>query len=319
MIIETENLSKSFIKKNLDWRNLTLQKTEKVAVNGISIGINEGEFVGFLGPNGAGKTTFLKMLSGIMHPTSGKAQVLGFTPWQRKNEYLNQIAIVMGQKNQLWWDLPAIDSYQLLKAVYGIEDKTFKKNLSMMTDTLGMSNLLQKRLREMSLGERMKCEITACFLHNPKVVFLDEPTIGLDVISAHSIREFLKKINKERGCTLILTSHYMTDVEELCERVIVINKGDKVYDGTLNQMKLEYAPEKIIEIVFDNITEKQKFAKLKIKNKRLLDNRGVIRINKKELGETVKEIFENFDAERITITDPETEEIIAKIFNDARA
>ncbi len=317
MIIETHNLTKTFTKSNFNWRTFKSEKTDKVAVDNVSIEIKHGEFVGFLGPNGAGKTTFLKMLSGIIYPTGGSANALGYTPWERKNDYLRQIAIVMGQKNQLWWDLPAFDSYELLRAVYDIDKKLYKKNLELISETLNMGDLLGKRLREMSLGERMKCELAACFLHDPKVVFLDEPTIGLDVISAHAIRDFLKKINREKGCTLILTSHYMLDVEELCERVIVIDHGKKIYDGTLDQMRTRYAPEKVVSIFLENLDDKAKFAHLNMTNKHLVESRGIIRVQKTELAEVVKCVYEQFEAEKISINNPDTEEIISKIFSGA--
>lgn len=290
-----------------------MEKVETVAVDNLSIDINEGEFVGFLGPNGAGKTTFLKVLSGIIHPTTGEAKVLGFTPWERKYEFLRQISIVMGQKNQLWWDLPAIDSYQLLKAVYGIDEKVFKKNLEFMTGALDMQHLLSKRLRNMSLGERMKCELVACFLHDPKVIFLDEPTIGLDVVSAQSIRNFLKAINAEKKCTIILTSHYMADVEALCERVIIINHGMKIYDGHLASLMARYSQEKRVEIFLPTLADRQNFAHLDFE-KKIEDKKGIISVRKEELGKIVNQVFSIFPAENITIADPETEEVISKIF-----
>ena len=313
-IIEAKGITKTFTKSKFDWRKFKFIKEDHVAVNNLDLEIEEGEFIGFLGPNGAGKTTFLKILSGIVHPSSGEAKVLDFIPWTRDYKYLHQIAIVMGQKNQLWWDIPAVDSYQLLQAVYDIPAEIYKKNLDEMVLALDMKELLNKRLRDMSLGERMKCELVACFLHNPKVIFLDEPTIGLDVVSSQTIRAFLKKINQEKKCTLILTSHYMGDIEELCKRVVIINKGQKVYDGELGQLKEKYAPEKIIEIFLNTVDEKKKFAHLDTNGKKLEGGKGIIRVKKSDLGAVVKEIFNLFEAENVTIKDPETEEVIAKIF-----
>jgi len=315
-IIEAKGITKAFTKSKFDWRHLKIQKEEHIAVKSLDMEIEEGEFIGFLGPNGAGKTTFLKVLSGIVHPTSGTAKVLGFTPWDRDYKYLNQIAIVMGQKNQLWWDIPAIDSYQMLQAVYDIPNDLYKKNLDEMVCALDMKELLNKRLRDMSLGERMKCELVACFLHNPKVIFLDEPTIGLDVVSSQTIRAFLKKINQEKKCTLILTSHYMGDIEELCKRVVIINKGQKVYDGQLELLKEKYAPEKIIQIYLETVEEKKKFAHLDTSRKKLDGHKGIIRVKKSELGAVVKEIYSIFEAENISISDPDTEEIVGKIFKE---
>jgi ABC-2 type transport system ATP-binding protein len=313
-IISAKNVCKGFSKSSFDWKSFHFDKSETLAVDHLSLEIEEGEFVGFLGPNGAGKTTFLKMLSGIIYPTSGEAQVLGFIPWERKFDFLHQIAIVMGQKNQLWWDLPAIDSYKMLKEVYEIDNKRFQENLDYMVDSLNMRGLLTKRLRNMSLGERMKCELVACFLHDPKVIFLDEPTIGLDVVSGQAIRTFLKNINKEKKCTIILTSHYMADVDELCKRVVIINKGKKIYDGDLEKLKTKYAPEKKIQIFLSCLEEREKFAHLPIKQKKIWDGNGIITIPKNKLGDVVTQVFDLFPAENITISDPDTEEVISKIF-----
>lgn len=312
-IIETKNITKTFVKKHFSWRGFRLEKEETKAVDHINLEIEEGEFVGFLGPNGAGKTTLLKMLSGIIYPTSGEARVLGFNPLEKKYAFLKQIGLVMGQKNQLWWDLSARDSYDLLKEIYDLDEKTFRKNLSQMVEVLGMQKILNKTIRNMSLGERMKCEIVAALIHQPKILFLDEPTIGLDVVSAQAIREFLKKINQENRCTIILTSHYMMDVEALCKRIIIINHGKKIYDGNLAQLKAKYAPEKRIEIFLPTVADKEKFARIKAP-KQLSEGRGIIRISKNKLGPIVKEAFDQFPAENILVSDPETEEVISKIF-----
>lgn len=313
-IIEAKNISKIYTKNDYNWRDIFhVKKIKTAAVKNLSITIEEGEFVGFLGPNGAGKTTFLKILSGIIHPTEGEAKVLGFTPWERDYKYLGQMAIIMGQKNQLWWDLPAIDSFNLLKEVYAIPEKMYKENLNRMVEILDMKMLLAKQLRNMSLGERMKCELAASFLHSPKIIFLDEPTIGLDVVASHAIRKFLKKINEETKCTMILTSHYMGDIEALCKRVVLINKGEKIYDGSLAELKEKYAPEKKIEIYLESLAEKEKFAHL-TGVKKIEDNKGIIKVKKEILSDTIKEIFANFPAENISITDIDTEEVIGKIF-----
>lgn len=313
LIIETKNITKTFVKKHFSWRGFKSEKEETKAVDHINLKIEEGEFIGFLGPNGAGKTTLLKMLSGIIYPTSGEARVLGFNPLEKKYAFLKQIGLVMGQKNQLWWDLSAKDSYDLLKEIYDLDEKTFRKNLSQMVEVLGMQKILNKTIRNMSLGERMKCEIVAALIHQPKVLFLDEPTIGLDVVSAQAIREFLKKINQENQCTIILTSHYMMDVEALCKRIIIINHGKKIYDGNLAQLKAKYAPEKRIEIFLPTVADKEKFARIKAP-KKLSEGRGIIRISKNKLGPIVKEVFDQFPAENILVSDPETEEVIGKIF-----
>lgn len=225
---------------------------ETAAAREISFTIDEGEFVGFLGPNGAGKTTTLKMLSGLIYPTSGRARVAGFDPTKRENAYRRLFALVLGQKNQLWWDLPAIESFQLLRAIYGIPADQFKTTLDELVTLLDISRKLNVMVRELSLGERMKMELIAALLHRPRVLFLDEPTIGLDVVSQKAVRQFLRDYNRRHRVTILLTSHYMADIKELCERVIVIHKGRKIYDGALDRLETSGgARRKIITFVPD--------------------------------------------------------------------
>lgn len=220
----------------------------KVAVDSVSFSIARGEFVGFLGPNGAGKTTTLKMLAGVLHPTSGTAQVLGFTPWERRPEFQRRFSLVLGQKNQLWWDLPAYDSFELNRDIYEIEPRAFKAKIEEMTELLDLKDLLRVPVRKLSLGERMKCEIVASLLHEPEVLFLDEPTIGLDVVSQVRIREFLRDYNARTGITVILTSHYMADIQALCERVVVIDGGRVMFDGALAKLSSMGADRRSIKI-----------------------------------------------------------------------
>ncbi len=215
--------------------NRTFEET--AAAKDISFTIAEGEFVGFLGPNGAGKTTTLKMLSGLIYPTSGTARVAGYDPTKRENAYRRLFALVLGQKNQLWWDLPAIESFTLLRAIYGIPADQFKTTLDELVDLLEVRPKLNVMVRELSLGERMKMELISALLHRPRVLFLDEPTIGLDVISQRNVRQFLREYNRKHRVTILLTSHYMADIKELCERVIVIHKGAKIYDGALDRLE----------------------------------------------------------------------------------
>jgi ABC-2 type transport system ATP-binding protein len=210
---------------------------ETAAAKDISFDIAEGEFVGFLGPNGAGKTTTLKMLAGLIYPTSGTARVAGFEPKKRENAYRRLFALVLGQKNQLWWDLPAIESFLLLRHIYGIPEAQYKETLNELVSLLGVDTKLNVMVRELSLGERMKMELIAALLHRPRVLFLDEPTIGLDVISQKAVRLFLREYNRKYRVTILLTSHYMADIQELCDRVIVINKGKKIYDGSLDRLE----------------------------------------------------------------------------------
>ena len=214
----------------------------KIAVEDLNFEIQKGEFVGFLGPNGAGKTTTLKMLSGVLHPSSGEARVLGYLPWKREAEFQRRFSLVLGQKNQLWWDLPAYDSFELNQEIYNIPRADFDAKVAELGELLDITKLLKQPVRKLSLGERMKCELAASLLHSPEVLFLDEPTIGLDLISQSRIREFLREYNERTGLTVILTSHYMADIEALCRRVMVINGGKAVFDGPLGELTERFAP-----------------------------------------------------------------------------
>ncbi len=224
--------------------------SETRAVDGVSFSIAEGEFVGFLGPNGAGKTTTLKMLAGLLHPTDGEASVLGFTPWERKDGMKRQISLLMGQKNALWWDLPARESLELNRAIYEIPRADFDRSVGELTEMLEVRPQLDVMVRELSLGQRMKMELIAALLHRPRVLFLDEPTIGLDVVSQKTVREFLKEHNARGKTTILLTSHYMQDIEELCERVVLIDHGKLMFDGPLAQIVEDFAANKIVEAKF---------------------------------------------------------------------
>lgn len=256
-VIEVKDLKKSYFtpKKDAGVKGslralFSNAKTEVQAVKSISLTLEAGEIVGFLGPNGAGKTTTLKMLSGILMPTSGEIKVLGFKPFERKPDFLRQIALVMGNKGQLWWDLPAYDGLVVLKEIFDVPQAEFKRRLERMVEELQISDKLNVQMRKLSLGERMKCELIASLLHNPRVIFLDEPTLGLDVISQKRIREFLVDLNKTEGSTLLLTSHYMQDVEETCSRVIIIDQGDVQFDGSLATLSNNYSNERSIRAVF---------------------------------------------------------------------
>ena len=237
------------------------QKISTQAVKPTTFTIKEGEFVGLLGMNGAGKTTLIKMLTGILTPSGGSARVLGFSPWKRQNAYKKQMALVMGQKNQLWWDLPPIDSYELFRVMYEIPRKRYEKNLKELSQLLEMEELIKVPTRKMSLGQRMKAELIGALLHDPKVLFLDEPTIGLDLISQRNIRDFLKKYNKEKGATVILTSHYMEDIKELCERVIIIDKGSLIFDNSYEKLTEKYVTEKKVTMSFSKKVNKEKLQK----------------------------------------------------------
>jgi ABC-2 type transport system ATP-binding protein len=224
---------------------------QNVAVRDIHFRVEPGEFVGFLGPNGAGKTTTLKMLSGLLYPTAGSARVLGYVPWERQDGYRRQFALLLGQKNQLWWDLPARESLELNAKIYGIPDEVLEQTVAEMTELLGVRDKLGVAVRELSLGERTKMELIAALLHRPKVLFLDEPTIGLDVVSQKAVREFLREHNRKSKTTILLTSHYMADIQELCERVIIIDRGTITFDGRLSDVVDRFADFKLVTIHFE--------------------------------------------------------------------
>jgi viologen exporter family transport system ATP-binding protein len=254
-VIEVSNLTKAFrtYKKQPGFagaiRGLFHRQYEQtLAVNDVSFRIEPGELVGFLGPNGAGKTTTLKMLSGLLFPTNGTAKVLGYTPWERADGYRRQFALLLGQKNQLWWDLPARESLELNAKIYGIPQDRFERTVSEMTELLDVKGKLNVSVRELSLGERMKMELIASLLHEPKVLFLDEPTIGLDVTSQKTVRDFIRRHNAERKTTILLTSHYMADIQALCERVIIIDHGKIFFDGKLSEIVDRFADFKLVTI-----------------------------------------------------------------------
>jgi ABC-2 type transport system ATP-binding protein len=253
--IEVRGLSKAFrtYKKRPGFRGalggLFHRRYEQtLAVNNVNFNVQEGELVGFLGPNGAGKTTTLKMLSGLLYPTEGSARVLGYVPWQRADGYRRQFALLLGQKNQLWWDLPARESLELNGKIYGLSPALFERRLAQLTELLAVADKLNVMVRELSLGERMKMELIAALLHQPKVLFLDEPTIGLDVVSQKTVREFLRHYNASQKTTILLTSHYMTDIQELCRRVIIIDQGRIFFDGLLSEVVDRFADFKIVTI-----------------------------------------------------------------------
>lgn len=320
MVISVSNLSKhySIYKKAPglvgSFRSLVNRKYEVVkAVEDVSFEIDEGEFVGFIGPNGAGKTTTLKCLSGLLYPTSGKVKVLGFTPFDRKTSFLKQISLVLGQKNQLWWDLPAMETFLLNKEIYEIEEKQFNETLDDLTTLLDAKELLNIPVRKLSLGQRMKMELIAALVHRPKVLFLDEPTIGLDVVMQKKIREFLKEYNSKYKSTIILTSHYMDDVEELCKRVIIINYGKLLYDGDFENLIRKHSPLKQITVILDEeIPDKtiREFGNLH----KYEYPEWVLRVKRSDVNKVAAEILEKFPVEDINIEDQEIDSVIRNLF-----
>lgn len=322
-IIEVKNLSKTYdyYKQRSGFINslkglFYREKLFNEAVKGIDFEIDEGELVGFLGPNGAGKTTTLKILSGILFPTGGKAKVLGYVPWERRTEYQKQFALVMGQKNQLWRDLPAMDSFILNKEIYELSDKEFNKELDRLVELLDIKDVLNVQVRKLSLGQRMKCELTAALLHKPRVLFLDEPTIGLDVVAQKNIRDFIKEYNQIHKTTVLLTSHYMEDVKELCERVIIIDCGQIMYDGSFERLISRYAPDKLLKITFeDGGVEKGEIEKYGTIDS-LNQGSCIIKVPRKMAKHAAREILSSdLPVDDILIDEVEISEVVRQIFS----
>lgn len=285
------------------------------AVQKVDFKIEQGEIVGFLGPNGAGKTTTLKMLSGLLHPTGGNANVLGFTPWELKSEYLRSMTLVMGQRNRLSWDIPAADSFLLNQAIYRLPDDEYKATYKELDELLELEPLMKKPVRNLSLGERMKCEIAAGLLHRPKVLFLDEPTIGLDITGQARIREFLREYNKRTGATILLTSHYMADVTALCERIIIIHHGQLKYDGGINDLTRKIAPFKLIGVRLGetNSHDLTKYGTL-VQNEEDWE-KTYIQVRAEEVTRVTSGLLADLPVHDITITDPPIEDVIEQAFN----
>lgn len=264
VIIETSNLKRVF-KVNqreksgliMALKSLLFRKYQIVeAVTGINLTVNRGEIRGLIGPNGAGKSTTIKILTGVLFPTEGQVKVLGYIPWLERKEYVRQIGVVFGQKSQLWWDLPPIDTFSLNKKMYKIPDQLFRDNLNLFIDILNIGNVITRPTRQLSLGERMKCEFVCALLHEPQLVFLDEPTIGLDILSKETIRNFIKLTNQEKKTTFILTTHDLSDIENLCKNITIINKGAIIYNGSLDDMKTHISNKKFVEIKFSKSVSK---------------------------------------------------------------
>ncbi len=320
--IETEGLSKfyrTYKKAPGLWgaiKGLGHREYEEVrAADGVTFSIEEGEFVGFLGPNGAGKTTVLKMLSGLLNPTSGKAKVLGFVPWERKDAMKRQFSLLMGQKNALWWDLPARESLELNRAIYGIEKARFKTMVGELTELLDCADKLDTMVRELSLGERMKMELIAALLHSPKILFLDEPTIGLDVTSQKKVRAFLRHYNRDRKIVTMLTSHYMQDIEELCARVIIIDAGKIFYDGPLSAIIDRFATHKIVGLAFEPNGAECNFASL---GEIVEQTPGRVRLKvpRAKVAETCREVLSACKVTDLNVEELPVEEVIRQLFHE---
>jgi ABC-2 type transport system ATP-binding protein len=323
--IEIHGLSKSYRvyqKQEGLWASLRglfrREYREVPAVRGIDLTVEQGEFVAFLGPNGAGKTTTLKLLSGVITPTAGNATVLGHIPWQRENAYRRRFALVMGQKNQLWWDLPAQESFRLHQQIYGIDSQAFNATLGELTELLDVSNLLSQPVRELSLGERMKMELTAALLHSPDVLFLDEPTIGLDVIAQRNIQQFLKQYQQRRETTILLTSHYMKDVAALCKRVVIIAQGQIRYDGSLVGIVDQFSSQKIVSLLFASETMPRDLDKFGIVVN-LDPPKAQLRVERVEVPRVLSALLDQYVIEDVGVEDPPLEEVIADMFSQVAA
>jgi ABC-2 type transport system ATP-binding protein len=294
------------------------ETTRKVAVDGVSFRVEAGELVGFLGPNGAGKTTTLKLLSGILHPTSGGATVLGHVPWRREGAFLRRMAIVMGQKNQLWWDLPAQDSFLLNRDIYQVPERSFRAKLEELTDLFQLGDLTRQPLRKLSLGERMKCELIGSLLHSPEVLFLDEPTIGLDVVTQKRLREFIREYSRRTGITTILTSHYMRDIEELCERAVIIDSGRIVHDGGLRSLVERHATHKIIEVRLEQLVPLETLARFG-EVAEMDGLRAAVRVPRERVPAAAAALLAELPVADIGIEEVTAEEVLRQLFVDRAA
>ena len=321
-IIEVRGLAKSYRVYNKregladSVRGLFRREYREVkAVQGIDLNVEQGEFVAFLGPNGAGKTTTLKLLSGVINPTSGSASVMGFTPWQRKNEYRRRFALVMGQKNQLWWDLPAQESYRLHQQIYGVPVEEFDGTLAELTDLLDVGGLLSRPVRELSLGERMKMELIAALLHRPEVLFLDEPMIGLDVIAQHNIQQFLKYYQEKRKITILLTSHYMKDIAALCKRVVIIAGGRIEYDGSLSGVIDNFSGHKVMTLQFADGHQPDLSSLGEVLDETWPKVR--LRVDRRDVPRVLSEVLRDNPIEDVAVEDVPLEEVIAELFRES--
>jgi ABC-2 type transport system ATP-binding protein len=320
MIIDVNNLQKIyrvFQKQDGLWgsvRGLFKRQYRTVeAVRGVSFQVQKGEMVAFLGPNGAGKTTTLKLLAGLIHPSAGSATVLGHIPWRRTNAYRRRFSLVMGQKNQLWWDLPAQESFRLHKEIYRIESAPFNKRLDELTTLLEVKHLTRQAVRELSLGERMRMELIAALLHSPEVLLLDEPTIGLDVISQRKVQEFLKFYQADQQITVLLTSHYMKDVEALCKRAIIINEGEIKQDGPLDDLRDQFSQHKQIRLQFAPgpfPTNLEQFGRIV----ESVPPKVTLEVLRDQIPKVLARLLETYSIEDVGVQDRPLEEVIAEVF-----
>jgi len=323
-IIKVESLNRSFKvtkreKAGLIYSIKSLFKREFIkvsAVADVSFSIKKGEIRGLIGPNGAGKSTIIKIISGILYPSSGAVTVMGYTPWLQRQEYVKNIGVVFGQKSQLAWDLPAIDTFQLNKKLYHIPDEIYEKNIEYFKELLSLEEVIKKPVRQLSLGERMKCELVCALLHEPPLIYLDEPTIGLDIISKQIIRDFIKRINKEKKTTFILTTHDMDDIEDLCEKVIIINKGTIVYNGELEKLKALFSKKKVIDVKFLHPVSPDTLESFKIVSKDTQSAKLEVNLEETNLQDEIYRIFDLLPVYDIDISSIDIEEVIKEIYTE---
>lgn len=322
-MITIEGLNKSFkvAKRSTGLTNslkalFKRQHTIVHALNDISFSIEPGEIVGYIGPNGAGKSTTIKIMSGILVPDSGSCKIMGFTPWKERVPYVKNIGVVFGQRSQLWWDVPVADSFELLRDIYKIPDKEYKDNFDLLMKTLDLESLISTPVRQLSLGQRMRCEIAASLLHSPSVLFLDEPTIGLDALSKIAVRNFIKTINKEKGVTVILTTHDMNDIEALADRVILIGKGSLLYDGKLNDLRKKYGSHKTVTVDYRENSQSFDIYGATILSQ--TTERAVLSIDveKAMISEVITQLSTKVDLLDVTIETQPIEEIIVQLYKE---
>lgn len=322
-IIEVSNLKKTYKvserKRGLLGRiaNIFVPKfKKKLAVDDVSFEIGKGEAVGFIGPNGAGKSTTIKMLSGILYPDEGSIVVNNLSPYRNRKSYVSQIGVVFGQKTQLSWDLPVIDSFELLRRIYSIPKKDYEERLNQFIDLLDMSGFINQPVRQLSLGQRMRADIAAAFLHNPQLIFLDEPTIGLDVVAKEKIRDFIRYINQKTSATIIFTTHDMKDIEQTCSRLIIIDKGKKIFDGSIETIKAKFKAERCLNVEFEEVYEDITIPRTTIKS--LDEYKKAIRFNINEITvkNLIKEINDNYKVKDFTISEIDIDEIVRKIYEE---
>ena len=287
------------------------------ALDDISFSVKKGEIRGFIGPNGAGKSTTIKILSGILYASSGLVSVNGFNPWTQREKYVKTIGVVFGQKQQLWLDLPPLDTFYLNKDIYNIPEATFRKNLNYFTKLFSVEEIIKRPSRQLSLGEKMKCELISSLLHNPDVVFLDEPTIGLDIISKEKIREFIKKVNKEKGTTFLLTTHDLDDIENLCEKILIINKGKIVFDDTLEKLKKDIVKTKILDIKFrDRIDNYKPIKGIKEVSKEKYELKLEVDLKKEKVERVINYFIKHHSMADLNVSNPSIENVIRKIYEE---